>query len=58
MFYPRMINRFKRTDSPKLTVDLGMHVQSPSDAQVTAKVRRWAIHWGWNAATNVSFKID
>jgi hypothetical protein len=53
-----MIYRFKRTDIPNLTVDLGMHVQSPSDAQVTAKVRRLAIHWGWNAVTNVSLKID
>ena len=57
MFSPRMIYRFKRTDIPNLTVDLGMHVQSPSDAQVTANVRRWAIHWGWNAVTNVSFKM-
>ena len=37
-----------------MTVDLGMHVQSPSDAKVTKNVRRVVIHWGWNPTNHVS----
>lgn len=46
----------KRADIPKLTVDLGMHVQSPSDAQVTKNVRKISIHWAYNSLTHVSIK--
>jgi hypothetical protein len=44
----------KRADIPNLTVDLGMHVRSPSDAQVTKNVRKIAIHWAFNSITYVS----
>ncbi len=48
--------RIKGTEIPNLTVDLGMHVQSPSDAQVTKNVRKIAIHWAYNSITNVGIK--
>lgn len=38
----------------QLTVDLGMHKLSPSDAQVKKSVRQIAIHKGWDPVTNVS----
>ena len=38
----------------RLTVDLGMHNLQTGDAQVTKKVRRIKIFWGFNFRSKVS----
>jgi secreted trypsin-like serine protease len=39
----------------RLTVDLGMHNLHTDDAQVTIKVRRIKVFWGFNFRTKVSY---
>lgn len=56
-FHSRLLfaRRLTRDTIRQLTVELGMHKLSPSDAQVTKNVRRLTIHKEWNPDTNVSW---